>query len=126
MRATFVSALAGCVLVVSAAASAEQPTAQRSGAEERAEAGRVFSSALPDSALAAQRGGDPRSDATVTNTIVIRGTADNISVNNAITGNNTINGGSFAGSAGFPTVIQNSGNGVLIQNATIINMTIKP
>ena len=42
-----------------------------------------------------------------------------------ITGTNTVNGGSFANSSGFATVIQNSGNNVIIQNATILNLKLQ-
>jgi hypothetical protein len=38
-----------------------------------------------------------------------------------ITGNNTVSNDAFAGATGFATVIQNSGNNVIIQNATIVN-----
>jgi len=86
-------------------------------------AGSVFNQRLDDADLDFRRGGDKTE---VFNTITLHGTADNISVRDTITGNNTIDGGSFAGSNGFPTVIQNSGNGVLIQNATIINVTVRP
>jgi hypothetical protein len=86
-----------------------------------------FSQALPDQALAAERGGAASGDdSQVWNVINVNGRADNISVNNSMTGDNSVLGGSFAGSRGFPTVIQNTGNGVLIQNATIINVTVKP
>ncbi|MCC7548099.1 MAG: hypothetical protein IT532_10065 [Burkholderiales bacterium] len=78
---------------------------------------------MGESELDTRRGGD-RTE--VFNTITLNGTADNIRVYDTITGNNTIGGGSFAGARGFPTVIQNSGNGVLIQNATIINVTVRP
>lgn len=44
---------------------------------------------------------------------------------NLTTGNNWITEGSFTGAAGFPTVVQNSGNNVLIQNATIINLQVQ-
>lgn len=44
---------------------------------------------------------------------------------NLITGTNTIGEGAFAGAAGLPIAIQNSGNNVLIQNATIVNVQIK-
>ena len=44
---------------------------------------------------------------------------------NLTTGNNWITEGSFAGATGFPTVVQNSGNNVLIQNATIINLQVQ-
>ncbi len=42
-----------------------------------------------------------------------------------ITGTNSINSGSFANSSGFATVIQNSGNNVIIQNATILNLKLQ-
>ncbi|MEJ2033716.1 MAG: hypothetical protein P8Y63_11910, partial [Deltaproteobacteria bacterium] len=37
-------------------------------------------------------------------------------------GSNTIDGGSFAGSVGFTTSIQNSGNNVIIQDSTLVNI----
>ena len=37
---------------------------------------------------------------------------------------NYVNDGSFAGATGFSTVVQNSGNNVLIQNATVINLKV--
>ncbi|MEP7186307.1 MAG: hypothetical protein ABI767_10760 [Rhodanobacter sp.] len=42
------------------------------------------------------------------------------------TGFNAISDGAFNGATGVSTVIQNSGNSVLIQNATIINVQFKP
>lgn len=39
-----------------------------------------------------------------------------------VTGGNFVTDGSFAGMSGFSTVIQNSGNNVLIQNATVLNL----
>jgi len=42
------------------------------------------------------------------------------------TGHNTIAEGAYTNSAGFMTTIQNTGNNVLIQNATIINVTVEP
>ncbi|MBI2277663.1 MAG: hypothetical protein HYU74_09950 [Dechloromonas sp.] len=44
---------------------------------------------------------------------------------NLTTGNNWVTDGSFAGAGGFSTVIQNSGNNVLIQNATIIKLQVQ-
>ena len=41
------------------------------------------------------------------------------------TGSNYVSDGSFANSAGFSTVVQNSGNNVLIQNATVINLRVQ-
>jgi len=48
-------------------------------------------------------------------------TLDHNSVHSSITGNNNISTGAFTGLTGFATVIQNSGNNVIIQNATIVN-----
>ncbi|MBS3964841.1 MAG: hypothetical protein KGZ80_10180 [Methylomonas sp.] len=45
---------------------------------------------------------------------------------NNITGNNIIDSSSFSGSSGLVSVIQNSGNNVIIQDSTIINVTIVP
>ncbi|KKD00394.1 carbon storage regulator [Photobacterium sp. SP02] len=41
------------------------------------------------------------------------------------TGNNVIDGGAFSGSSGVFNVVQNTGNNVLIQNATVVNLTLK-
>lgn len=50
---------------------------------------------------------------------------DNVAINNH-TGDNTISGGAYSDSAGFMTTIQNTGNNVLIQNSTIINVAVEP
>jgi hypothetical protein len=44
------------------------------------------------------------------------------SVNN---GNNIVSGQAFSGVDGIPTVVQNSGNNVIIQNSTIVNMSFQ-
>jgi hypothetical protein len=41
------------------------------------------------------------------------------------TGANVITEGAFSNASGLPTVIQNSGANVLIQNATIVNVQFK-
>ncbi|GAB6261348.1 carbon storage regulator [Photobacterium sp. CCB-ST2H9] len=41
------------------------------------------------------------------------------------TGNNIIDGGSFDGASGVISVVQNSAPNVLIQNSTVINLTLK-
>jgi hypothetical protein len=46
--------------------------------------------------------------------------------NNTVTGYNAIDSGAFANAAGINSVIQNTGNNVLIQDATIVNVTIMP
>ncbi|CAG9182060.1 hypothetical protein [Cupriavidus pampae] len=62
---------------------------------------------------------------TVVNDMKLHGTvADNAAIN-VRTGSNVIAEGSFSNSAGLPTVIQNTGSNVLIQNATILNVQFK-
>lgn len=59
------------------------------------------------------------------NDIKSDGLVSNNQASNLTTGNNWITEGSFAGATGFSTVVQNSGNNVLIQNPTIINLQVK-
>lgn len=58
----------------------------------------------------------------VNNDMQLNGTVTNNTAVNVATGSNYIGEGSFTNTSGFPTVIQNSGSNVLIQNATIINL----
>ncbi|EDP58107.1 hypothetical protein [Vibrio sp. AND4] len=44
---------------------------------------------------------------------------------NTVSGNNILSPGAFADSSGISSVIQNSGNNVLIQNSTVVNLTLK-
>ncbi|MCW8328569.1 carbon storage regulator [Photobacterium sp. SDRW27] len=44
---------------------------------------------------------------------------------NNTTGSNTIDAGSFGDATGVIHVVQNTGNNVLIQNATVVNLTLK-
>lgn len=39
-------------------------------------------------------------------------------------GSNTISGNAFRGASGIPTVVQNSGNNVIIQSATVLNVQV--
>ncbi|WP_157268603.1 hypothetical protein [Azohydromonas aeria] len=72
------------------------------------------------SLLDTQRGGTQ-----VLNDMKLNGVvADNQAVN-VVTGSNTISDGAFANASGLPLVVQNTGNNVLIQNATIVNVQLK-
>jgi hypothetical protein len=71
-------------------------------------------------ALAAKRGGDR-----ISNENQLRGIVADNHASNLTTGANVISDGAFSGSVGLPMVIQNSGNNVLIQNATIVNVQLK-
>jgi hypothetical protein len=62
----------------------------------------------------------------VQNTANLTGTVSNDTATNVATGDNSITGDSFAGASGLPSVIQNSGNNVLIQNGIVVNVQMKP
>ena len=116
------AALFLCTTMLAASAMAETDApraATRAGAPAGDLAG--FGPVLGDEALAAHRGGqedaffnETRSRATLTQT-----TATNVS-----TGTNSITEGAFTNANGFPMVIQNTGNNVIIQNSTILNLQL--
>lgn len=62
----------------------------------------------------------------VSEKMTLNGTVSNNSADHVLTGSNAISSGSFSGAAGLPMVIQNTGNNVLIQNATIVNVQFQP
>lgn len=70
--------------------------------------------------LAAGRGASA-----VLNDMKLRGVVADTQASHLTTGTNTISDGSFGSAVGLPVVIQNSGNNVLIQNATIVNVQVK-
>jgi len=73
---------------------------------------------LSPHALSVSRGG------TSVNDMKLRGVvADNQAVN-VSTGGNLISEGALSNAVGVPMVIQNTGNNVLIQNATIVNVHV--
>ena len=74
--------------------------------------------------LDAQRGGTDLGPVTINTNMLNAKLFDNSATGN-VTGNNIITEGSFAGASGLPTVIQNSGNNVIIQNGTVLNLTVK-
>lgn len=63
---------------------------------------------------------------TTNSTQAITGTVSNDSASQVVTGNNAITGDAFSSASGLPSVIQNSGNNVLIQNGVIVNVEMKP
>ncbi|ABU72440.1 hypothetical protein VIBHAR_03495 [Vibrio campbellii ATCC BAA-1116] len=50
--------------------------------------------------------------------------SDNVATN-TVSGNNILSPGAFADSSGISSVIQNTGNNVLIQNSTVVNLILK-
>ncbi|TZF89880.1 hypothetical protein [Cognatilysobacter lacus] len=81
--------------------------------------------AVASDALDVMRGGTGNKT-TITNTSTVDGTVDHNSATNAITGGNLVDGGAFGNATGLSTVIQNTGNNVLIQNSTVVSVLFSP
>lgn len=81
----------------------------------------ILGAAVSEQTLSDNRGGYTQ----IINTNNLNAELYNNQANNNITGTNIVNGGSFANSSGFATIIQNSGNNVIIQNATILNLKLQ-
>jgi len=79
-------------------------------------------SMLGSAALADEQLDQLRGRQTVFNSNDVDGQLYNNEAVSNVTGSNFVTDGSFAGMSGFSTVIQNSGNNVLIQNATVLNL----
>lgn len=80
----------------------------------------ALSDSLAESDLDDSRGAADTSGVAVLTAV----SANNEIGNNVQTGANNIGKGAFSASQGVTTVIQNSGNNVTIQSATVVNMTI--
>jgi hypothetical protein len=80
----------------------------------------VFDAAISDDMLAGQRG-----MALITNTNDLDAALHSNSATDVVTGYNMVSEGSLTNNAGLSTVIQNSGNNVLIQNAVILNIQMQ-
>ncbi|PLW81884.1 hypothetical protein CWI75_14095 [Kineobactrum sediminis] len=50
---------------------------------------------------------------------------DNTAIN-TFSGDNIIDGNSFSGASGIVSIIQNTGNNVIIQDSTVVNVSIFP
>jgi hypothetical protein len=85
----------------------------------------TFGTAIPSDTLDVMRGGDGNTS-TTTNISDVDGRVDGNTAINAITGGNLVDGGAFGNAAGLSTVIQNSGNNVLIQNSTVVSVQFVP
>lgn len=86
------------------------------------EPGPLGAVAINGDALDTFRGGAAVS---VDNENFLHGAVSENQASNLTTGSNLITDGSFAGANGLSTVIQNSGNNVLIQNSTIVNLQVQ-
>lgn len=80
----------------------------------------LFERAVANEYLATQRGG-----AQVMNLMDLDAALHHNSARSNLTGDNTVSSGAFANSSGVVNVVQNSGNNVIIQNATILNLDLR-
>jgi hypothetical protein len=107
---------------VSDANAAATPTATAaatttSAPQQAAKTDGQFGVAMSDDQLSERRGGDA-----LVGQNNLTGTVSDNTAYKVQTGSNAIAGGSFANTNGLPTVIQNTGANVLIQNATVLNV----
>ena len=86
----------------------------------------LMNEALSEEALSEQRG---EGTVVIDDISVTQADLDAVSVGNSVknsvTGGNYISGTAFNGANGMFDTIQNSGNNVLIQKATIVNITVE-
>jgi len=115
------AALVGATAVTQAAADSSPPVAQTapptSATDTQPDHDSSFGVALNSDQLDGLRGGDALVGQNFLNGTVADNTASRV-----VTGSNSVSDGSFANSSGLPTVIQNTGSNVLIQNATVLNV----
>lgn len=95
--------------------------AQQAPEQPQPEAHSPFGAPVDDHVLDATRGGA----ADVLNSMTLSGMVADSKASDLTTGNNLLTDGAFAGASGMPMVIQNTGNNVVIQNATIVNVQLQ-
>lgn len=120
-RTSTVWSAAPIAAILCAAPAYADPIAQGDPAVRAARA-QLFDHAVTEAKLAERRGG--AADVRI-NDIVERGVVAENEAHHLTTGSNSISDGAFASASGLPIVIQNSGNNVLIQNSTILNLNLK-
>jgi hypothetical protein len=76
---------------------------------------------LDEDSLERQRGGAD----THLSEIRAVGSVSEVQAYDLVTGHNIVSDGALANTSGMPMLIQNSGNGVLIQNAVILNVEVR-
>jgi hypothetical protein len=114
----------GAVTIVASLAAAPawgEPTSS-AGAQPNTMKSSLFQHAVSESALEARRG--RALDLRITE-VTERGAVSENAAHHLTTGSNIVSDGAFANSAGVPIVVQNSGNNVLIQNSTVLNLNVK-
>jgi len=105
-----------CALVITMPIQADEPG-------DSAPGGFLNGTAVSEDELDVYRG--EGIDVQTINKAELDGTLEGNTAMNSVTGDNVISHGAFADSSGLSTAIQNSGNNVLIQNSTIVNVVIE-
>jgi hypothetical protein len=105
---------------VASSTGALKPAAAQTTGDRQGDRDPLAANVIDDATLATSRGGsDSHLDQNNSSGTVQANVASNLT-----TGSNTISQGAFSNSSGIPMVIQNSGNNVLIQNSTILNLQL--
>jgi hypothetical protein len=105
---------------VASATGVLEPAAAQATGDRQNERDPLAANVIDDATLATSRGGsDSHLDQNNSS-----GTVQGNVATNLTTGSNSISQGAFSNSSGIPMVIQNSGNNVLIQNSTILNLQL--
>lgn len=112
MKHALLLLLTAASFLITATARSDSPPAPDTAA---------FGATVPDSEMAAHRGGTT----TISNLNDLNASVYNNTALDSVTGSNYVTDGALTGNSGFSTVIQNSGNNVLIQNATILNLQVQ-
>jgi hypothetical protein len=117
MKHSVYCGLMTCLLMIAMQIQADEPVASALGADLTDVA------VVSDDELDVYRG--EGIDVTTLNIAELDGTLHDNTAINSVNGGNTISNGAFASANGLTTAIQNSGNNVLIQNSTIVNVVIE-
>ena len=85
----------------------------------------TFATPIEGDTLDTLRGGAANTTR-ITNVSDVDGDVDGNVAVDTVSGGNLVAGGAFGNAAGLTTVIQNSGNNVLIQNSTVVSVQFAP
>lgn len=105
---------------VPAATGVVEPASAQATSDRRDDRDPLAANVIDDATLATSRGGSDSHLDQNNSTGTVQGNV----ATNLTTGSNTISQSAFSNTSGIPMVIQNSGNNVLIQNSTILNLQL--
>jgi hypothetical protein len=119
-------ALLACTIILPCAAFGAEDAQKNAFAPAPRDTANIanIGSAVDTSKLDSYRGGSD-SFTEVLNKAQLSGTVGSNVAAYVATGSNAITDGAFSNASGIPTVIQNSGANVLIQNSLIVNLQLK-